>query len=193
MARPLRPTHHPPTRPCLQVRPETPALDAMVLMEEKNISAVAVVNAAGSIIGNFSISELRCTPACRTPTPARLLAWRPACVGVRVGMICACVPCKEPDLRRPCCIQRWAAMPTSLQAAAADGCVQAGSLTGSRVAHVVYAACPVRPSCRTIMAEHFGSLALPVGEFLALEHGTGAPQTPHPPAATNPTPAFSVA
>lgn len=23
------------------------------------------------------------------------------------------------------------------------------------------------------MAEHFGSLALPVGEFLALEHGTG--------------------
>jgi hypothetical protein len=25
----------------------------------------------------------------------------------------------------------------------------------------------------TIMAEHFGSLALPVGEFLALEHGTG--------------------
>lgn len=67
----------------ISVRPETPALDAMVLMEEKNISAVAVVNAAGSIIGNFSISELR-----------------------------------------------------------------------------------------TIMAEHFGSLALPVGEFLALEHGT---------------------
>jgi len=25
------------------------------------------------------------------------------------------------------------------------------------------------------MAEHFGSLALPVGEFLALEHGTGEP------------------
>ena len=25
---------------------------------------------------------------------------------------------------------------------------------------------------RTIMSEHFGSLALPVGEFLALEHGT---------------------
>jgi 5'-AMP-activated protein kinase, regulatory gamma subunit len=67
----------------LTVRPETPALDAMVLMEERNISAVAVVNASGSIIGNFSISELR-----------------------------------------------------------------------------------------TIMAEHFGSLALPVGEFLALEHGT---------------------
>lgn len=65
------------------VRPETPALDAMVLMEERSISAVAVVNAQGGIIGNFSISELR-----------------------------------------------------------------------------------------TIMAEHFGSLALPVGEFLALEHGT---------------------
>lgn len=27
-------------------------------------------------------------------------------------------------------------------------------------------------SCRTIMAEHFGALSLPVGEFLALEHGT---------------------
>ena len=65
------------------VRPETPALDAMVLMEERSISAVAVTNAAGGIIGNFSVSELR-----------------------------------------------------------------------------------------TIMAEHFGSLALPVGEFLALEHGT---------------------
>lgn len=25
---------------------------------------------------------------------------------------------------------------------------------------------------RTIMSEHFGALALPVGEFLALEHGT---------------------
>jgi len=25
---------------------------------------------------------------------------------------------------------------------------------------------------RTILSEHFGSLALPVGEFLALEHGT---------------------
>lgn len=67
----------------LSVRPDTPALDAMVLMEDRNISAVAVVNSSGSIIANFSISELR-----------------------------------------------------------------------------------------TIMAEHFGSLALPVGEFLALEHGT---------------------
>lgn len=65
------------------VRPETPALDAMVLMSERDISAIAVVNNDGSIIGNFSVSELR-----------------------------------------------------------------------------------------TIMAEHFGSLALPVGEFLALEHGT---------------------
>ena len=31
------------------------------------------------------------------------------------------------------------------------------------------------------MAEHFGSLALPVGEFLALEHGTGAPLLLQPP------------
>lgn len=28
------------------------------------------------------------------------------------------------------------------------------------------------------MAEHFGSLALPVGEFLALEHGTGERPSP---------------
>ena len=56
---PAPPPSRPPAPPP-QVRPETPALDAMVLMEEKNISAVAVVNAAGSIIGNFSISELRC-------------------------------------------------------------------------------------------------------------------------------------
>ena len=26
--------------------------------------------------------------------------------------------------------------------------------------------------CSTIVAEHFGAMALPVGEFLALEHGT---------------------
>ena len=42
-----------------QVRPDTPALDAMILMETRNISAVAVVAASGSIIANFSISELR--------------------------------------------------------------------------------------------------------------------------------------
>ena len=41
------------------VRPETPALDAMVMMEDRGISAVAVTNNAGAIIGNFSVSELR--------------------------------------------------------------------------------------------------------------------------------------
>jgi hypothetical protein len=34
------------------------------------------------------------------------------------------------------------------------------------------------------MAEHFGSLALPVGEFLALEHGTGGCTTAGAAAAT---------
>jgi hypothetical protein len=48
------------TRAAAQVRPDTPALDAMILMETRNISAVAVVAASGSIIANFSISELRC-------------------------------------------------------------------------------------------------------------------------------------
>ncbi|KAI8472445.1 MAG: hypothetical protein J3K34DRAFT_467412 [Monoraphidium minutum] len=65
------------------VTPDVSAIEAMALMNEKHISAVAVVDSVGKIIGNFSVSEMR-----------------------------------------------------------------------------------------TIMAEHFGALALPVGEFLALEHGT---------------------
>lgn len=69
--------------PVISVTPETAAIDAMALMNEKEISALAVVDKNGRLIGNFSITELR-----------------------------------------------------------------------------------------TIMSEHFGSLALPVGEFLALEHGT---------------------
>jgi hypothetical protein len=44
----------------VSVTPDTPALDAMVLMEERGISAVAVVGGGGGIVGNFSISELRC-------------------------------------------------------------------------------------------------------------------------------------
>jgi hypothetical protein len=31
----------------------------MVLMEDRSISALAVVNGKGAIIGNFSVSELR--------------------------------------------------------------------------------------------------------------------------------------
>lgn len=65
------------------VGPSTPAIEGMALMASKNVSALAVTDAEGRIIGNFSVTEMR-----------------------------------------------------------------------------------------TIMAEHFGSLALPVGEFLALEHGT---------------------
>ena len=45
-----------------------------------------------------------------------------------------------------------------------------------RAAHLT-SACPVPDLesvgvCSTIVAEHFGAMALPVGEFLALEHGT---------------------
>ncbi|GBF94964.1 hypothetical protein Rsub_07465 [Raphidocelis subcapitata] len=65
------------------VTPDVSAIEAMALMNDSHISAVAVVDSVGKIIGNFSVSEMR-----------------------------------------------------------------------------------------TIMAEHFGALALPVGEFLALEHGT---------------------
>ncbi|GBF97643.1 hypothetical protein Rsub_10519 [Raphidocelis subcapitata] len=70
-------------KPVVSVTPDVSAIEAMALMHEKHISAVAVVDSVGKIIGNFSVSEMR-----------------------------------------------------------------------------------------TIMAEHFGALALPVGEFLALEHGT---------------------
>mmetsp|Transcript_898 Transcript_898/g.2753 ORF Transcript_898/g.2753 Transcript_898/m.2753 type:complete len:391 (-) Transcript_898:1214-2386(-) len=47
---------------------------------------------------------------------------------------------------------------------------------------------------RSIMSEHFGSLALPVGEFLALEHGTeyagyrGQPETSSPTYGSSPIP-----
>eukprot|EP01026_Neomeris_dumetosa_P084093 TRINITY_DN981_c0_g1_i1.p1 TRINITY_DN981_c0_g1~~TRINITY_DN981_c0_g1_i1.p1 ORF type:complete len:694 (-),score=77.01 TRINITY_DN981_c0_g1_i1:202-2034(-) len=67
----------------IEVPPEVSAFQVLEIIQEKGISAVAVVNSIGAIIGNFSVSELR-----------------------------------------------------------------------------------------TILAEHFGSLSLPVGEFLALEHGT---------------------
>eukprot|EP00882_Tetradesmus_deserticola_P002977 GHRQ01003161.1.p1 GENE.GHRQ01003161.1~~GHRQ01003161.1.p1 ORF type:complete len:423 (+),score=182.98 GHRQ01003161.1:682-1950(+) len=71
------------SRPVVTVGPDVSAIEAMLLMNERQISALAIVDGVGKIIGNFSVSEMR-----------------------------------------------------------------------------------------TIMAEHFGALALPVGEFLALEHGT---------------------
>ncbi|KAF6250582.1 hypothetical protein COO60DRAFT_796807 [Scenedesmus sp. NREL 46B-D3] len=71
------------SRHVVTLGPDVSAIEAMLLMNERQISALAVVDGVGKIIGNFSVSEMR-----------------------------------------------------------------------------------------TIMAEHFGALALPVGEFLALEHGT---------------------
>ncbi|KAF8058362.1 cysG [Scenedesmus sp. PABB004] len=70
-------------RPVVSLGPDVSAIEAMTLMNERQINAVAVVDGVGKIIGNFSVSEMR-----------------------------------------------------------------------------------------SIMAEHFGALSLPVGEFLALEHGT---------------------
>ncbi len=43
----------------IAVTPETPAVVALALMAEKGISGVAVVNAKGLLIANFSISDLR--------------------------------------------------------------------------------------------------------------------------------------
>lgn len=46
-------------RPVISLGPETSAIEAMLLMNQKQISAVAVVDGVGKIIGNFSISEMR--------------------------------------------------------------------------------------------------------------------------------------
>lgn len=47
-------------RDVISVTPELAAIDAMRKMHAANIGAVAVVSAAGKLIGNFSVSELRC-------------------------------------------------------------------------------------------------------------------------------------
>ncbi len=43
----------------VSVAPDMSAIDALIQMEEGGLSAVAVVDGAGGIIGNFSVSELR--------------------------------------------------------------------------------------------------------------------------------------
>lgn len=44
----------------VSIGPDVSAIEAMVLMNEQQISAVAVVDGVGKIIGNFSVSEMRC-------------------------------------------------------------------------------------------------------------------------------------
>lgn len=46
-------------RPVVSLGPDVSAIEAMLLMNERQISAVAVVDGVGKIIGNFSISEMR--------------------------------------------------------------------------------------------------------------------------------------
>lgn len=46
-------------RPVVSVGPDVSAIEAMHLMNERQISALAVVDGLGKIIGNFSISEMR--------------------------------------------------------------------------------------------------------------------------------------
>ncbi len=41
------------------VTPDTSAIEAMALMSDKHISSVAIVDPAGKLIGNFSVSEMR--------------------------------------------------------------------------------------------------------------------------------------
>jgi CBS domain-containing protein len=57
----------------VSIGPDVSSIEAMVLMNEQQISAVAVVDGIGKIIGNFSVSEMRCVP-CAT----RRGAWRRA-------------------------------------------------------------------------------------------------------------------
>jgi CBS domain len=47
-------------RDVISVAPDLPAIDAMLLMEDAGISAVAVVAESGKLVGNFSVSEMRC-------------------------------------------------------------------------------------------------------------------------------------
>lgn len=46
-------------RTVISLGPDVSAIEAMLLMNQKQISAVAVVDGVGKIIGNFSISEMR--------------------------------------------------------------------------------------------------------------------------------------
>lgn len=46
-------------RPTVSIGPDVSAIEAMLLMNQKQISAVAVVDGVGKIIGNFSVSEMR--------------------------------------------------------------------------------------------------------------------------------------
>lgn len=50
-------------RDVISVTPELAAIDAMRKMHEANIGAVAVIGDGGKLIGNFSVSELRCARA----------------------------------------------------------------------------------------------------------------------------------
>lgn len=47
------------SREVTSVAPDVAAIEAMLLMNERQISAVAVVDGIGKIIGNFSVSEMR--------------------------------------------------------------------------------------------------------------------------------------
>jgi CBS domain-containing protein len=47
------------SREVVSVAPDVAAIEAMLLMNERQISAVAVVDGIGKIIGNFSVSEMR--------------------------------------------------------------------------------------------------------------------------------------
>jgi CBS-domain-containing membrane protein len=43
----------------VSIAPDVSAIEAMLLMNEHQIGAVAVVDGVGKIIGNFSVSEMR--------------------------------------------------------------------------------------------------------------------------------------
>ncbi|KIY91393.1 hypothetical protein MNEG_16571 [Monoraphidium neglectum] len=115
------------------VTPDVSAIEAMALMNEKHISAVAVVDSVGKIIATRRREALTSTNSPHLFAPRK--PPDPPPHGARAA---------RPHARRRRRRRRRRAAP--------------GNFSVSEM--------------RTIMAEHFGALALPVGEFLALEHGT---------------------
>ena len=61
------------------IGPDVSAIEAMLLMNEKQISAVAVVDGVGKIIGNFSASEMRWVGDSKSVGGSKLLC---SCVNI---------------------------------------------------------------------------------------------------------------
>ena len=86
----------------ISVQAEQPAIEVMALMSKENISAVAVISGAGRLMGNFSMSDLRCVFALAGVVSGRKTAILvlPLRVSQGRGTICCSdgVYCRAPDM-----------------------------------------------------------------------------------------------